>query len=134
MALYVSYGFFLGLGLSFIYSPSLTIVGHYFRKRQYFPQKYSGFFKKKINVFRVWEFRFGVINGLVTCGSAVFTLLMYYLLDVLINNLGVSIGGGESAEVMRFPETCIFFSCDATITLLTFSSVVNHFFNTRYRD
>ncbi len=85
-------------------------------------------------MFRVWEFRFGVINGLVTCGSAVFTLLMYYLLDVLINNLGVSIGGGKSAEVMRFPETGIFFSCDATVTLLTFSSVVNHFFNTRYRD
>ena len=31
--LYVTYGFFLGLGLSLIYSPSLTIVGHYFKRR-----------------------------------------------------------------------------------------------------
>ncbi len=64
--LYLTYGFCLGLGLSLIYSPSLTIVGHYFRKR------------------------FGLINGLVTCGSAVFTLLMYFLLDFLIHHIGVS--------------------------------------------
>ena len=31
--LYVFYGFFLGFGLSLIYAPSLTILGHYFRKR-----------------------------------------------------------------------------------------------------
>ena len=56
----------LGFGLSLIYSPSLTMVGHY------------------------WKRRFGVINGFVTSGSAVFTLIMYYLLEFLMEEVGVS--------------------------------------------
>ena len=56
----------LGFGLSLIYSPSLTMVGHY------------------------WKRRFGVINGIVTSGSAVFTIIMYYLLEFLMNKVGVS--------------------------------------------
>lgn len=55
----------LGFGLSLIYSPSLTMVGHYFKKR------------------------FGLINGIVTSGSAVFTLLMYYLLEFLLDHAGL---------------------------------------------
>ena len=60
------YGFGLGFGLSLVYSPSLTMVGHY------------------------WKKRFGIINGVVTSGSAVFTLSMYYLLEFLMNKVGVS--------------------------------------------
>lgn len=64
--LYLTYGVMLGFGLSLIYSPSLTMVGHYFRKK------------------------FGIVNGLVTTGSAVFTLIMYFLLGYLIDNYGLS--------------------------------------------
>ena len=56
------YGFGLGFGLSLIYSPSLTMVGHY------------------------WKKRFGIINGIVTSGSAVFTLAMYFLLEILMDS------------------------------------------------
>ena len=60
------YGFGLGFGLSLVYSPSLTMVGHY------------------------WKKRFGIINGVVTSGSAVFTLSMYYLLEFLMDEVGVN--------------------------------------------
>ena len=49
-----------------IYSPSLTMVGHY------------------------WKKRFGIINGVVTSGSAVFTLAMYYVLEFLMDEYNVS--------------------------------------------
>ena len=55
-----------GFGLSLVYSPSLTMVGHY------------------------WKKRFGIINGIVTSGSAVFTLSMYYLLEFLMDEVGVN--------------------------------------------
>lgn len=86
--MYLTYGFLLGLGLSLIYSPSLTIVGHYFRRRwrYYVVIKAPLFFSHVVNL----PGRFGLINGLVTCGSAVFTLIMYFLLDFLINQIGVS--------------------------------------------
>ena len=61
------YGFGLGFGLSLVYSPSLTMVGHY------------------------WKKRFGIINAVVTSGSAVFTLTMYFLLEFLMDEVGVSI-------------------------------------------
>ena len=36
-----------------------------------------------------WKKRFGIINGIVTSGSAVFTLSMYYLLEFLMDEVGV---------------------------------------------
>lgn len=63
----LTYGFGLGFGLSMIYSPSLTMVGHY------------------------WKKRFGIINGVVTSGSAVFTLAMYYVLEFLMDEYNLAI-------------------------------------------
>ena len=37
-----------------------------------------------------WKKRFGIINGVITSGSAVFTLSMYFLLDFLMDEVGVS--------------------------------------------
>ncbi|XP_022245308.1 monocarboxylate transporter 10-like isoform X2 [Limulus polyphemus] len=61
--LYLTYGVVLGSGASLAYTPSLVILGHYFKQR------------------------LGLVNGLVTAGSSVFTtivpLLLKYLLDVV---------------------------------------------------
>lgn len=48
--MYLTYGILFGLGSSFIYSGSLVILGHYFKRRM------------------------ALVNGLVTTGSAVFTI------------------------------------------------------------
>ncbi|ESO87231.1 hypothetical protein LOTGIDRAFT_107137 [Lottia gigantea] len=48
--LYLTYGIILGVGSAFAYSPSLVILGHYFKKHM------------------------GLVNGIVTFGSAIFTI------------------------------------------------------------
>lgn len=63
--LYLTYGVILGLGASLAYAPSLVILGHYFKKR------------------------LGLVNGLVTAGSAVFTVIMPILLKMLIDSKGI---------------------------------------------
>ena len=63
--LYLTYGVILGLGASLAYAPSLVILGHYFKRR------------------------LGLVNGLVTAGSAVFTIIMPILLKMLIDSKGI---------------------------------------------
>ncbi|XP_074166192.1 monocarboxylate transporter 10 [Sminthopsis crassicaudata] len=63
--LYLTYGIIFACGCSFTYQPSLVILGHYFKKR------------------------LGLVNGIVTAGSSVFTILLPLLLRVLIDNLGL---------------------------------------------
>ncbi|CAG2171291.1 unnamed protein product [Oppiella nova] len=63
--LYLTYGVILGLGASLIYAPSLVILGHYFKRR------------------------LGLVNGLVTAGSSVFTVIMPILLKMLIESKGL---------------------------------------------
>ncbi|CAG2100590.1 unnamed protein product [Medioppia subpectinata] len=63
--LYLTYGVILGLGSSLVYAPSLVILGHYFKRR------------------------LGLVNGLVTAGSAVFTVIMPILLKMLIESKGI---------------------------------------------
>ncbi|KAM9004540.1 monocarboxylate transporter 10 [Sarcophilus harrisii] len=63
--LYLTYGIIFACGCSFTYQPSLVILGHYFKKR------------------------LGLVNGIVTAGSSVFTILLPFLLRVLIDNLGL---------------------------------------------
>jgi MCP family monocarboxylic acid transporter-like MFS transporter 10 len=63
--LYITYGVILGIGASLAYAPSLVILGHYFKKR------------------------LGLVNGLVTAGSAVFTVIMPILLKMLIDSKGI---------------------------------------------
>jgi MFS family permease len=64
--LYLTYGVLLGTGGSLVYTPSLIILGHYFQKR------------------------LGLVNGLVTLGSAIFTIALPYLIKSLLGVLGFS--------------------------------------------
>ncbi|XP_013366319.1 PREDICTED: monocarboxylate transporter 10 isoform X3 [Chinchilla lanigera] len=63
--LYLTYGIIFACGCSFAYQPSLVILGHYFKKR------------------------LGLVNGIVTAGSSLFTILLPLLLRVLIDNTGL---------------------------------------------
>jgi len=61
--LYLTYGILFGVGASMAYTPSLVILGHYFKKY------------------------LGVVNGFVTAGSSVFTIAMPYALDFLLRTV-----------------------------------------------
>lgn len=63
--LYITYGLVLGIGASLVYAPSLAILGHYFTSC------------------------LGVINGLVTAGSSLFSIMMPIILRHLIDKNGV---------------------------------------------
>lgn len=63
--LYITYGLLLGVGSSIIYNPSLVILGHYFKRR------------------------LGVVNGLVSFGSAVFTMVLPFALKYLLAEVGL---------------------------------------------
>lgn len=65
VALYFTYGVFFGLGAAFTYTPSLAILGHYFK--QYI----------------------GVVNGIATSGSSVFTAVMPLILKNFIEKNGL---------------------------------------------
>ncbi|XP_030172028.1 monocarboxylate transporter 10 [Lynx canadensis] len=63
--LYLTYGIIFACGCSFAYQPSLVILGHYFKKR------------------------LGLVNGIVTAGSSIFTILLPFLLRVLTDTVGL---------------------------------------------
>ncbi|XP_078001531.1 monocarboxylate transporter 10-like [Glandiceps talaboti] len=63
--LYLTYGVVLGTGFSFAYTPSLVILGHYFKKR------------------------IGLANGLVTAGSGIFSMAFPLLLELMVGKLGL---------------------------------------------
>ncbi|XP_006735538.1 monocarboxylate transporter 10 isoform X1 [Leptonychotes weddellii] len=63
--LYLTYGVLFACGCSFAYQPSLVILGHYFKKR------------------------LGLVNGIVTAGSSIFTILLPFLLRVLTDSVGL---------------------------------------------
>ena len=58
--LYFTYGIMFGIGASLAYTPSLVILGHYFNRR------------------------LGIVNGVVTAGSSVFTMIMSISLKAII--------------------------------------------------
>jgi len=62
----LTYGVLFGAGASLAYNPSLIILGHYFRRR------------------------LGVVNGIVTAGSSVFTIALPFLLDTILNDIGLA--------------------------------------------
>ncbi|XP_041979702.1 monocarboxylate transporter 10 [Aricia agestis] len=64
-ALCLTYGFLYGLGASLAYTPSLAILGHYFKRR------------------------LGLVNGIVTIGSSVFTVIIPPLMDFAVRNYGL---------------------------------------------
>ncbi|KAJ8355993.1 hypothetical protein SKAU_G00187870 [Synaphobranchus kaupii] len=63
--LYFTYGIVFACGCSFAYQPSLVILGHYFKKR------------------------LGLVNGIVTAGSSIFTITLPFLLSRLLENVGL---------------------------------------------
>lgn len=63
--LYFTYGIVFSCGCSFAYQPSLVILGHYFKKR------------------------LGLVNGIVTAGSSIFTITLPFLLSGLLKNVGL---------------------------------------------
>lgn len=65
MLYYLTYGVVMGVGFSFAYAPSLVILGHYFKRRM------------------------GLVNGLVTFGSAVFTIVYSLVLPELLEEVGL---------------------------------------------
>ncbi|XP_074650030.1 monocarboxylate transporter 10-like [Tubulanus polymorphus] len=64
--LYLTYGLLLGIGSSFVYTPSLIILGHYFQRH------------------------LGIANGIVTFGSAVFTIVLPFALKEMLKLIGLS--------------------------------------------
>lgn len=69
--LYITYGVIFGIGCSLAYTPSLVILGHYFNKR------------------------LGIVNGVVTAGSSVFTMIMAIALSAVLKAY-------ELREALRF--------------------------------
>lgn len=65
MLYYLTYGVLMGVGFALSYAPSLVILGHYFKKRM------------------------GLVNGLVTFGSAVFTIGYSLVLPILLKEIGL---------------------------------------------
>ncbi|XP_049844594.1 monocarboxylate transporter 10 isoform X1 [Schistocerca gregaria] len=55
-----TYGIMFGTGASLVYTPSLVILGHYFKKYM------------------------GIVNGFVTAGSSVFTIVMPFVIEGLL--------------------------------------------------
>ncbi|XP_050994181.1 monocarboxylate transporter 10 [Labeo rohita] len=64
--LYFTYGIVFACGCSFAYQPSLVILGHYFKRR------------------------LGLVNGIVTAGSSVFTITLPFLLSSLLKHAGLA--------------------------------------------
>ncbi|XP_047520126.1 monocarboxylate transporter 10 [Pieris napi] len=64
-ALYLTYGVMYGIGASLAYTPSLAILGHYFKKY------------------------LGRVNGFVTIGSSIFTVIMSTVMKYTIDNYGL---------------------------------------------
>lgn len=60
-----TYGVMYGLGASLAYTPSLAILGHYFKRH------------------------LGFVNGVVTIGSSIFTVIMPPLMEYMIQNYGL---------------------------------------------
>ncbi|XP_045449577.1 monocarboxylate transporter 10 [Melitaea cinxia] len=60
-----TYGVMYGLGASLAYTPSLAILGHYFKRH------------------------LGFVNGVVTIGSSIFTVIMPPVMEYMIQNYGL---------------------------------------------
>lgn len=64
-SLYFTYGILFGMGASISYTPSLAILGHYFKKH------------------------LGLASGIVTIGSSVFTVIFPPLMEHMLANYGL---------------------------------------------
>lgn len=71
----LTYGIMYGTGASLAYTPSLVILGHYFKRR------------------------LGLANGIVTAGSSVFTSIMPYVMSALLDRFGM-VGALRSLAIL----------------------------------
>merc|ERR1712223_2240739 len=76
--LYLTYGIMFGGGSSLTYTPSLVILGHYFKKHM------------------------GMVNGFVTTGSSIFTLAMPHILEGLLSHFEGTCAGCGLQKCMWF--------------------------------
>ena len=65
LLLYLTFGVLVGVGFSFTFSPSMTVLGHYFNKR------------------------LGLANGIMTCGGGVLSVGYVWILPVIYDHLGL---------------------------------------------
>lgn len=65
VGLYLTYGVIFGAGSALAYTPTLAILGHYFKRY------------------------LGIVNGIVTAGSSIFTALLPKFLDYTIDSVGL---------------------------------------------
>lgn len=63
--LYLTYGIMFGLGAALSYTPTIAIMGHYFKRY------------------------LGVVSGIATCGSSIFTVILPPVLTWLLNEYGL---------------------------------------------
>lgn len=63
--LYLTYGIMYGLGAALAYTPTIAILGHYFKRY------------------------LGVVSGFVTCGSSLFTIILPKVLTWLLDEYGL---------------------------------------------
>lgn len=80
-ALYVTYGIMFGFGAALAYTPTLAILGHYFKRY------------------------LGVVSGFVTSGSSAFTAILPFLLQWLLVK-GLSITFFVQAAMSIFVVAC----------------------------
>ncbi|XP_017464975.1 PREDICTED: monocarboxylate transporter 10 [Rhagoletis zephyria] len=83
-ALYFSYGIMFGLGAALAYTPTLAILGHYFKRY------------------------LGKVSGFVTAGSSVFTVILPPGLDFLLRSYGMEITLQVMSLVSCFIIVCSF--------------------------
>jgi len=87
--LYLTYGIMFGAGASLVYTPSLTILGHYFKKRM------------------------GIVNGIVTAGSSIFTIGLSFVNQYILEHHGL-----EPCLQLLASLTSILIICSFTFTPL----------------
>lgn len=63
--LYLTYGIMFGMGSALVYTPTLAILGHYFKRY------------------------LGIVSGFVTCGSSIFTIILPKLLTLSLDTYGL---------------------------------------------
>ncbi|CAD7093342.1 unnamed protein product, partial [Hermetia illucens] len=83
-ALYLTYGVMFGLGAALAYTPTLAILGHYFKKY------------------------LGKVSGFVTAGSSVFTAILPAALDYLVKFHGLRVTLLCMAGILCFVIVCAF--------------------------
>lgn len=80
-ALYLTYGVMFGFGAALAYTPTLAILGHYYKRY------------------------LGIVSGFVTSGSSVFTAILPFLLKWLLNK-GLSVTFLVQAGMSIFVVAC----------------------------